>query len=289
LSPFLFLVVLDNVIDRTNAEAPNGIQFDITSRLHDLDYADDIVFMSNSFSGITHKLERLQHNAHKIGLRINIKKTKLMRIGTQNTQPLTLNGVNIDDVEEFCYLGAIVTKTGGTDADIQNRINRARQAYFNLGKVWRSNFISRNLKLRIFDSCVVSILLYGCETWSNHQNIKRLEAFVNKCLRRILCIFWPNTISNLELLRLANNRRPLANEVTLRKWRWIGHTLRRPLGDIAKTALDWNPQGSRRPGRPSNTWRRTIEQEAARQGKTWRQIKALAQDRAAWRSYCDLL
>lgn len=287
LSSLLFLVSLDNVIARTNMEVPTGIQFTINTRLDDLDYADDLALLSNSFDGIAQKLRRLDYNGKKIGLKINVGKTKLMRIGSNNTQPLSLDGLVIEDVDEFCYLGALVTKTGGTEADIQNRINRARKAYYALNKVWRSNTISNSLKLRIFDSCVVSILLYGCETWGKHQNLRRLETFVNKCLRRILKIFWPNIISNVDLLRRANNRLPLAKEVVRRKWRWIGHTLRKPAGDIAKTALDWNPQGSRRAGRPSNTWRRTIEQEIARSGKTWRQIKALATDRDAWRIWTD--
>lgn len=268
LSPFLFLVTLDNVVSRTNAEAPTGVHFTMDSKLDDLDYADDIVFMSNTLEGIRKKLERLQHNAKKVGLKINVSKTKLMRIRTNNTQPLSINGVAIEDVEEFCYLGAIITKTRGTDADIQNRINKARNAYFALNKIWWSNSMSTNLKLRIFDACVVSILLYGCETWGKHQNLKRLETFVNKCLRRILRIFWPRLISNIELLRLANNREPLSKMVTRRKWRWIGHTFRKPAGDITKNALDWNPQGSRRPGRPGNTWRRTIENDVTQKGKT---------------------
>jgi hypothetical protein len=57
-----------------------------------------------------------------------------------------------------------------------------------------------------------------------------------------------------------------------RKWRWIGHTLRKPGGAIAKDILGWNPQGARRRGRPRKTWRRTIEEEIIEMGKTWREL-----------------
>ena len=57
-----------------------------------------------------------------------------------------------------------------------------------------------------------------------------------------------------------------------KKWNWIGHTLRKgdqPDNDLARQTLDWNPQGSRRPGRPAETWCRTVRKEAKDAGKTW--------------------
>ena len=59
------------------------------------------------------------------------------------------------------------------------------------------------------------------------------------------------------------NQQPIITQIKSRKWGWIGHTLRKPMGAIEKDALDWNPQGVRRRGRPKKTWKRTIEEEAA--------------------------
>jgi hypothetical protein len=53
----------------------------------------------------------------------------------------------------------------------------------------------------------------------------------------------------------------------VRKWNWIGHTLRKEAGAIEETVLDWNPQGCRRIGRPKRTWRRTIEDEIRNTGR----------------------
>jgi hypothetical protein len=57
------------------------------------------------------------------------------------------------------------------------------------------------------------------------------------------------------------------------KWNWIGHTLRKEGGAIEHTALDSNPQGYRRIGRPKRTWRRTIGDEIRSTGKSWNEIK----------------
>ncbi|XP_039291079.1 uncharacterized protein LOC120352855 [Nilaparvata lugens] len=74
-----------------------------------------------------------------------------------------------------------------------------------------------------------------------------------------------------------------------RKWRWIGHTLRKEEGAIEKDALDWNPQGHRARGRPKITWKRTIQTEIGKAGKTWLEVKALARDRVGWRTFSEAL
>jgi hypothetical protein len=60
----------------------------------------------------------------------------------------------------------------------------------------------------------------------------------------------------------------VGHQIKNRKWRWIGHALRKPTGTIEKDVLDWNPQGARRRGQPRKTCRRTIEKEITEMGKT---------------------
>jgi hypothetical protein len=71
-------------------------------------------------------------------------------------------------------------------------------------------------------------------------------------------IKWTDKITNEELWRIAKQK-PTEIHIKRRKWNWIGHTLSKEAGAIAKTALDWNPQGYRRRGTPKRTWRRTTE------------------------------
>ena len=70
------------------------------------------------------------------------------------------------------------------------------------------------------------------------------------------------------------------------KWRciWIGHTLRKPTNSITRSALQWNPQGKRRVGRPRNTWKRNTTHEMEKLGYKWHDQTRLAQNRTEWRS-----
>ena len=76
----------------------------------------------------------------------------------------------------------------------------------------------------------------------------------------------------------------VSEEVGKRKWQWLGHTLRKPLGNISRQAQTWNLQGHRRRGRPRTTWRRCIEEEMKRGGYSWNGLQKLAQDRDGWRA-----
>jgi len=109
------------------------------------------------------------------------------------------------------------------------------------------SFLSPNhtVNIRIFNTNIKSVLPYACATWKLTKTIiHQLHVLVNRCIRRILKIFWPVQISNQELWARAKQR-PIELEIRQRKWGWLGHTLRQLPGDIANTALEWNPQGAR--------------------------------------------
>ena len=153
--------------------------------------------------------------------------------------------------------------------------------------VWKSRIIKPKTKLRIFNSNVKSILLYGSETWAITDSIrKKLQTFVNRCLRRILRIYWPNVISNRELWE-RTNQQPIEIEIGRRKWSWLGHTLRKQDSNITRQALRWNPAGRRRPGRPKETWRRCLEREMKSQHLSWGNIHTVAKKKVQWRSVVD--
>ena len=101
-------------------------------------------------------------------------------------------------------------------------------------------------------------------------------------------IKWTGKITNEELWRITQQK-PTEMQIKRRKWNWIGHTLHKEIGAIEKTALDWNPQGYRRRGRPRRTWRRTTEDEIRRTGKTWNEVKGMVGDRNAWKLFMDAL
>jgi hypothetical protein len=106
---------------------------------------------------------------------------------------------------------------GGADRDVAEGIKKARGAFGTLNAVWRSTTYSNNTKIRIFSTNVKSALLYGCETWKLTKTIiHKLQVLVNRCIRRILKIFWPVQISNQELWARAKQR-PIELEIRQRK------------------------------------------------------------------------
>jgi hypothetical protein len=119
--------------------------------------------------------------------------------------------------------------------------------------------------------------VYGCETWLITTEIRRkIQTFVNRYLRYILRIWWPRSISSKDLWK-ATGQEDVNLEIRKRKFGWIAHTLRKDDGEIPKTALQWNPQGSRKRGRPKKSWRRSVIKEA---GRSWSELRLLAADRS---------
>ena len=142
------------------------------------------------------------------------------------------------------------------------------------------------MKIRIFNACVKSVLLYGCETWLVTKEMQcKIQTFVNRCLRYILRIWWPNIISNKDVWKVTGQE-DINVEIRKRKFRWIGHTLRKVDGEIPKAALLWNCQGNRKRGRPRNSWRRSVIKEA---GRRWNELRFLAADRQKWKGPTDNL
>ena len=108
---------------------------------------------------------------------------------------------------------------------------------------------------------------------------------MNRCLRYILRIWWPKIISNKDLWKVTRQEDTNV-EIRKRKFRWIGHTLRKEDGEIPKSALFWNPQRNRKRGRPTNSWRRSVIKEA---GRRWNELRFLAADRRKWKGLTDNL
>jgi hypothetical protein len=98
--------------------------------------------------------------------------------------------------------------------------------------VWRNHNISKDVKIRIFNTNVKSVLLHASETWKiTNQITRRLKIFVNKCSRRIMNIKSTDKITNEELWRITQQK-PVENQTKRRKCDWIGHTLRKEAGAI---------------------------------------------------------
>ena len=220
----------------------------ITTSLEDLDFAGDLALLSHRIQDMRDKTQALEEQSAKVGLKINATKTKLMRVGTKQGDGVMIAGEQIEEVDEFKYLGSIVSRKGGTEEDIQPRIGKARQVFAMLRPIWRSTSLTTGTKLSVFGSTVKAVLLYGAETWRLTKELKqKFQVFINKCLRSILPIWWPRRIRNDELWR-QTGQRTIEEEIKERSWRWIGHTLRRTDGMWPRQPSNGTHSGRAREG-----------------------------------------
>ena len=119
-----------------------------------------------------------------------------------NKKSIQLRGEDIEGVEQFTYLGSVVSRDSGTDQDIKSRIEKATAAFKTLRPIWTSQVISVKTKLRIFNSNVKSVVLNVCETWRiTKASTHKVQTFINRCLRAILHIIWQDKITNEEIWR----------------------------------------------------------------------------------------
>ena len=110
LSPILFLDVIDWVMRKTTSDKPSGIQWTLFSQLENLDFADDLAFLSVKRDHLLEKTDRLERYAKQTGLTINTPKTQVMSINTTPTAPVTVNGEPLEFVQEFTYLSSLISK-----------------------------------------------------------------------------------------------------------------------------------------------------------------------------------
>ena len=106
MSGFLFLLAVDYVMKRTTEREPTGIRWNFTTKLEDLDFADDLALLSSKLQDIQQKTQRLNEIARQAGLRINTEITKVMKINSDIKEAVKIDGQDLEDVEKFTILEA---------------------------------------------------------------------------------------------------------------------------------------------------------------------------------------
>jgi hypothetical protein len=114
-------------------------------------------------------LERLEKESAKVDLKINVKKSKEMRIAINNKDLLYIHNEIIERFTQFTHLGSVIENTCGMEVDIMARIRKAQIAFSGLNKIWHSTAYSMQTKLLIFNTNVKAVLFYGCEIWKNSK------------------------------------------------------------------------------------------------------------------------
>ena len=178
LSPLIFLIVIDWVMKQATSSISIGLEWLNNEHLVDLDFADDIALIDTTQTTMQEITHRVEKTASHVGLYINAAKTKVMPVSNEyNTSGDILVESNpIEFVEEFCYLGSIIQHNSSCDADIRSRIGKTNSVFARLNRIWKDRKLSLQIKMRLYESLILSTLLYSAETWNmTVVNRKKLE------------------------------------------------------------------------------------------------------------------
>ena len=124
LSLFLFTVAMDWLVKVTTTDSRRGIRRTLTTYLEDEDYADDISPLSSQQRDMQEKTDRLTETAQKLGLKVNTSKTKLMKMNHKSDDPVTINNSDVDEVNEFTYLGNKIATDGDSEREVNSKITK---------------------------------------------------------------------------------------------------------------------------------------------------------------------
>ena len=211
-------------------------------------------------------------------LHVNYGKTNYMAFREENVAIKGKNGDELDEVDNFKYLGSWLASSS---TDMKIRIGQAWNALNKLDKIWKST-LKRGMKIKLFQSLVLSILLYGAETWTLTKTLqKKLDGVFTRMLRKALGLTWRDMVPNIELY---GNIPTLSSELRQRRLRFAGHCRRRQ-DELCSRMLMWQPQhGKRRRGAPTRTYLDILENDT---GMARDNLQNLMGDRGLWRSYVD--
>ena len=161
----------------------------------DADYADDIALLANTPNQAETLLHSLELAAVGISLHVNAHKTEYMCFN-QTGDISTLDGSSLKLVDKFTYLGSSVPST---EKDIDTRLTKAWTAIDKLSITWKSD-LTDIMKRSFFQAAVVSILLYGCTTWTLTKRLeKKLDDNYKRILRVILNKSWSTNYTDTYL------------------------------------------------------------------------------------------
>ena len=263
LSPVLFNLFLENIMRETLQDFNSTVSIG-GQTINNLRFADDIDLMGGSNQELQDLTDRLTARSGAYGMEVSSEKSKVMVNSANNTPAqIHMNGQQLEEVDAFKYLGSTLTKDGRSSTEIKTRIGVATSAMAKLSKIWRSKDISFPTKLKLYKALVVSILLYGCESWTlTAETSRRVQTFETKCFRRLLNIPWQARKTNEHVLdqitALAGPQEPLLATVKRRKLSWFGHVTRH--NSLPKTILQGTLEGGRRRGRQAKSWMDNIKE-----------------------------
>ena len=182
LSPCLFNLHAEDIMRNSGLEeAQAGIKI-ARRNINNLRYADETTLMAESEEELKSLLMKGKEESEKVGLKLNIQKTKIMAPG-----PITSWEIDGETVADFIFGGSKITEDGDCSHEIKRRLLLGRKVMTNLDSTFKSRDVTLPTKVRPIKAMVFPVVMYGCESWTvKKAERQRIDAFELWCWRRLL-------------------------------------------------------------------------------------------------------
>ena len=180
-------------------------------------------------------LMRVKEESEKVGLKLNIQKTKIMASG-----PITsweIDGEAVETVSDFILGGSKITADGDCSHGIKRRLLLGRKVMANLDSIFKSRDITLPTKVNLVKAMVVPEVMYGCESWTvKKAESQRIDAFELWCWRRLLRVSWTARRSNQSILKISPGI-SLEEMMLKLKLQYFGHLNEQRVDSLEKTLM----------------------------------------------------
>ena len=132
--------------------------------INNLRYADDTTLMAESEEELKRLLMKVKEESEKVGLKLNIQKTKIMA-----SSPITsweIDGETVETVSDFNFLGSKITSDGDCSHEIKKHLLLGRKVMTNLDSILKSRDITLQIMVHLVKTIVFPVVIYGCESWT---------------------------------------------------------------------------------------------------------------------------
>uniref|UniRef100_A0AC11EKA3 Uncharacterized protein n=1 Tax=Ovis aries TaxID=9940 RepID=A0AC11EKA3_SHEEP len=171
--------------------------------INNLRYANDTTLMAESEEELKSLLMKVKEEKQKVGLKLNIQKTKIMASG-----PITsweIDGETVETVSDFIFLGSKITADGDCSHEIKRHLLLGKKVMTNLDSIFKGRDITLPTKVRLVKATVFPVVMYGCDSWTvKKAECRRIDAFDLWCWRRLLRVPWTARRSNQSILKEIN-------------------------------------------------------------------------------------
>jgi len=236
--------------------------------------------LGGSVHTVKENAEALVVATKEIGLEVNTDITKYMVMSRDRNagrgHSVKIDNSSIERVEEFKYLGMTITDQNSIQEEIKSRLKLGNACYHSVQNLLSSRLLSKNLKMKIYRTIILPVVLYGCETWlPTLREERRLRVFENRVLRNVF-----GSRRDGDLYSVPN----IVRVVKSRRTRWAGHVARMGEDRGVQRVLVGKPEGKRPLGRPRRRWEDNIKMDLQEVGGDRGDWMEFAEDRDRWRA-----